>query len=287
MHTHSSKRIGCWLFMGLSVSVTCAQLRTLTLTSAHDNTLYEDAGGALSNGSGEHFFTGRSGAGLRRGLLSFDLTPLPRSALVLEAHLFLNVSRVSGGESTIELHRVLSDWGEGASDASGEEGSGAPAAVGDATWLHRFFDDVFWSAVGGDFDPTASGAQVVSVEGQYEWTSQQMAYDVQEWSLNRAANFGWAVLGDEQIGGSAKRFDTRENPIPANRPRLEVQYFLRCPWDLDQSGVVELNDLALLLTHFGTTSGAGPLDGDVDDDGDVDLADLAALLSWFGRVCPP
>lgn len=55
--------------------------------------------------------------------------------------------------------------------------------------------------------------------------------------------------------------------------------------DLDSDGDVDLQDLANLLGHFGTTSGATFEQGDIDDDNDVDLQDLAFLLSVFGQVC--
>jgi hypothetical protein len=57
-----------------------------------------------------------------------------------------------------------------------------------------------------------------------------------------------------------------------------------CPGDLNSDGAVSLQDLAILLAHFG--SAAGPGDGDLDDDGDVDLQDLANLLANFGTTCP-
>lgn len=59
-----------------------------------------------------------------------------------------------------------------------------------------------------------------------------------------------------------------------------------CPADLDGSGQVDLADLAILLSHFGTLEGADPTDGDLDVDGDIDLEDLAALLASFGSLCP-
>ncbi|MCC6358882.1 MAG: VCBS repeat-containing protein [Phycisphaerales bacterium] len=59
-----------------------------------------------------------------------------------------------------------------------------------------------------------------------------------------------------------------------------------CPGDVDGSGAVDLTDLAILLAHFGTPSGATFADGDLDGDGDVELSDLASLLSSFGTVCP-
>ncbi|MCC6361335.1 MAG: hypothetical protein IT450_21570 [Phycisphaerales bacterium] len=57
-----------------------------------------------------------------------------------------------------------------------------------------------------------------------------------------------------------------------------------CPGDLDGSGSVNLSDLALLLSEFG--SAGSDLAGDVDGDGDVDLSDLTLLLSAFGTTCP-
>lgn len=58
-----------------------------------------------------------------------------------------------------------------------------------------------------------------------------------------------------------------------------------CPGDVNGDSVVDLADLTTLLAHFGTASGATPLDGDSDADGDVDLNDLTDLLSSFGATC--
>ena len=59
-----------------------------------------------------------------------------------------------------------------------------------------------------------------------------------------------------------------------------------CPGDLDGDDQVGLADLAIMLSNFGTASGALAADGDLDGDGDVDLSDLALLLSLFGTICP-
>ena len=56
--------------------------------------------------------------------------------------------------------------------------------------------------------------------------------------------------------------------------------------DLDSDGDVDLADLAQLLGHYGTPTGAGHADGDLDGDADVDLADLAALLGNYGATAP-
>jgi hypothetical protein len=57
-----------------------------------------------------------------------------------------------------------------------------------------------------------------------------------------------------------------------------------CAGDMDDDHDVEIDDLAILLSQYGT-SGAG-LPGDQNRDGVVDIADLATLLSSFGDACP-
>lgn len=58
-----------------------------------------------------------------------------------------------------------------------------------------------------------------------------------------------------------------------------------CPADLNEDGAIDLTDLAMLLSHFGATSGASHADGDLDGDHDVDLSDLATMLGSFGANC--
>jgi trimeric autotransporter adhesin len=58
-----------------------------------------------------------------------------------------------------------------------------------------------------------------------------------------------------------------------------------CPGDVNGDLVVDLADLAVLLGHFGITSGATRGDGDLNGDGAVNLSDLAELLGAFGASC--
>jgi hypothetical protein len=198
----------------------------INLTPSKDNTLYEydPAEGDHSNGAGFHFFAGENGMGeLRRGVLAFDIAGhIPAGSTILAVTLSMNMSRTALDTArTVELHKLLADWGEGTSHAPGEEGDGAPATPNDATWRHRFFDTIFWTNQGGDFSATVSASQSVGPIGQYAWTSAQMVADVQSWLDTPGNNFGWLVLGDESTIATAKRFDSRESASP---PMLTIQY---------------------------------------------------------------
>jgi hypothetical protein len=198
----------------------------VNITPIKDNTLYEydPSEGDLSNALGFHFFAGETGTGeLRRGVLAFDIAGnIPLDSTILSVTLSLNMSRTAlTTPRTVELHKLLADWGEGTSQASGEEGTGAPATPNDATWRHRFFDTIFWTTEGGDFSATVSASQSVGDIGVYTWSSAQMIADVQSWLNDPAGNFGWLVLGDESTNGTAKRFDTRESASP---PVLTIQF---------------------------------------------------------------
>jgi hypothetical protein len=202
----------------------------VTLGANKDNTLFEDNAGALSNGAGDYTFAGRVGPGggggkIRRALISFDLSSIPSGATVTSVGLILNMSKTIAGPETTALHRVTASWGEGTSDAAGDEGAGAASTTGDATWLHRSFNTSNWTAQGGDFAVGASASVSVGAEGFYIWgTTAQMVADVQAWVATPANNFGWIMIGNESVTTTAKRFDSRTNLIPGNRPALTVRY---------------------------------------------------------------
>jgi hypothetical protein len=201
------------------------------LAPSKDNTVFEEADS--SNGKGDYIFAGENLNGedpppdARRALLAFAVSgDIPANAVIDSVRLTLNMSKThpSAGDRVVSLHRLTADWGEGDSDASFEEGTGAGAEPGDATWTFRFFNTDTWTTPGGDFVPGASAQQTVGGLGFYTWWSAEMAADVQAWLDTPASNFGWIVVGDESEATTAKRFDSRENPTAANRPRLTVYY---------------------------------------------------------------
>lgn len=218
---------GLWL-AALSLP---AFAETLIVPAAADNTLVESATGALSNGSGPAFFVGRTSQAVgarRRGVIRFDVAAaLPPGVIVTGAELRLVLAPSNSQPIEIGLHRVLADWGEGESAAGG--GSGAPAAPGDATWLHTFYDTTFWANPGGDFAAEASATVEAGDAGEVSWASTPAAVtDVQAWLDFPDANHGWLLMGGESSPTTSKRFASREEEDPAIRPQLVVEYEEPC-----------------------------------------------------------
>ena len=198
----------------------------INISPTKDNTLYQyDANvGDRSNGAGIHLFAGSTDDGLiRRGVIAFDVAgSIPAGSTINSVSLRMNGSRAaSDSAQSVGLHTLLTDWGQGTSNAGNEEGRGAPATTNDATWRHRFFSSSFWSTEGGNFSPTLSASTPVGAVGPYTWSSPQLTADVQSWFNTPASNFGWLIRGTEGGIGTAKRFDTRESTNP---PVLTIAY---------------------------------------------------------------
>lgn len=256
----------------------------VTLAPSRDNTLYESATGALSNGAGTGMFAGVAGNGLiRRALVAFDTTPIPRGSVVTGATLRMQMSMTHAILAPVALRRALAGWGEAGSLAPQGQGGGGTALPGDATWVHRFLGGAPWASPGGEFEPIASASILVGGFGVYNWSSGGLTDDVQRWVNYPSENFGWLMQGDETFAPSAKRFDTREHPDPLVRPSLTINYLAPCPGDADRNRVVDFGDLNIVLSEFG--SSAVGLRGDLDYNGRVDFADLNIVLSAFGSAC--
>jgi hypothetical protein len=219
------------LAVALGAGTASARADAALLQPLKDATLIESSTGSLANGSGPAFFAGRNSSisdSRRRGVMAFDVAAvLPPGSMVTGVTLRLNLSATNAGPSPVRLHRLLAGWGEGASSTSG--GGGAPAAPGDATWVHRFHDEVFWQQAGGDFDLVPRAAALVDQNGGYSWgPTPEMVADVQSWLDHPETAHGWLLAGDETLPTTVKRFDSREHPESANRPVLEVIFIPPC-----------------------------------------------------------
>ena len=218
--------------MRLILIITCGLLSTTVLAetvmieASQDNTLYESSQGGLSNGAGTSLFAGATkNFGVRRAVLAFkDLSAIPEGATIDSARLHISISKENSVATNVRMLRLQADWGEGASNAGNPGGDGAAAAMGDATWNHRFFDNMTWTNPGGDFAATVSAQLMMDTVGRYTFSSNTaLVADVQGWLDNPAGNFGWILLANEDAL-SARRFSSREHANADNRPMLEVEY---------------------------------------------------------------
>ncbi len=204
----------------------------VVLRPSKDNTLYDGNGGTRSNGAGQHVFSGNNNNPAllpRRAVFFFDVAGnVPSGATINSVVLELNVTRAGSGTPAMSLHRLNTDWGESTSLPSGGAGGGGgggPAATGDTTWLHTFFNSSFWASPGGDFSGVVSGSASVGGVGSYTWGSTaQMVADVQDWVDNPAGEFGWILIGNEAVTQSARRFASRQNSNSSLRPLLTIDY---------------------------------------------------------------
>jgi len=212
----------------------------IELLPDQDNTLYEDAEGAISNGAGKGLFFGKTGTKggidelLRRALVRFDLSEIPSNAVInsVEVSFVINQAPTSGAAADLAtLHLASTDWGEGASDPFGAEGQGAAAQSGDATWLHTFYDTIFWTNSGGDYEPLASATAAFGTGNPEVLTfssSAELIADVKSWIVNPASNHGWIMRGDEIRAQNARRVASRECPEDTNcfedPPKLTIDY---------------------------------------------------------------
>ncbi|MFO0856583.1 MAG: DNRLRE domain-containing protein [Phycisphaerales bacterium] len=267
---------------------------TVELTSSKDNTMYQPSSSTqLSNGAGEHMFIGKTQGGYaRRALLQFNLSSIPANATIQEVTLRLNMSRSIADIAQMRVHRVSAQWGEGASNAGGQEGGGATALAGDATWQYSTYPTLQWFQGGGTFIGTASATKNIGAVGTYELSTDGLLADVQAWRAAPATNFGWILIGNESGIGTAKRFDTREFSVAANRPKLIVTYTLPPVCDSidfnNDSSLFDPQDIDAFLSVYseGPCIPAGATCNDIDFNNDTsvfDPCDIASFLQLYSE----
>jgi len=189
-----------------------------------DTSIYEE--GELSNGAGQHIFSGRTQQNsLRRALIAFDLSQIPDGAEITLVNFRLTISRTpfNRANADVSLHRLLKDWGEGEVDTPGQEGRGSSAADGDATWTSNFLGSSRWDNMGGDFaeDPSAT-ARAMGTGDFVIFQDDALITDIESWLENPDENFGWILVSD----GQAKRYHSSNSEIEDEdlKPRLIVRY---------------------------------------------------------------
>jgi hypothetical protein len=274
-------------------AVSTARPDVVVLAAVKDNTLYDSGAGELSNGAGPGMFVGVTSQRLRRrGLIAFDVAAaVPAGSRVASAALTLSMSMTRSGPINIGLYAALAEWGEGTSLSGGGGGIGAPAAPGDATWLHTEYPGTFWSAPGGDFESAPDVVRSVGGFSQYTWgPSPEVTARVQAWLDDPASNFGWVIKSaDEVNSGQAKRFDTREFIDPALRPALRVEFEAPCYADCDRAGGRGMLDVFDFLCFQNRYAAGEPYACDCDTGtgpGVCDVLDFLCFGNAYGAGCP-
>ena len=273
------------LIAACTLTAGAARADQLTFKAQKDNTLYFTGGAPLSNGAGSRMFAGVTSSQLkRRGLIVFNLSQVPAGSTINSVRMELSMTMSISGEAPVALHRLLADWGEGASVAGSGQGGGAPPTPGDATWQHRFYPDQFWAAEGGDFVAAPSATSLVALPGVYAWSSPGMVADVQAWVENPAQHFGWIIIGDEGALSSAKAFETHEAAVSDNRPRLIVDFTPppACYPDCNGDQLLNLSDFGCFTTRFAL----GDPYADCNGDGVRNLSDFGCFTTKFALGCP-
>ncbi len=101
----------------------------------------------------------------------------------------------------------------------------------------------------------------------------------------RFVSLGWDIDGDQVVDVNVTLDSYMLYPFGAEYNGWRLRH-VWCVGDLNDDGIIDLADLAVLLANYNVEYGAVYEDGDLDGDRDVDLADLAVLLSVYGTECP-
>jgi hypothetical protein len=211
----------------LCYSISSYSQTTVNLKPIKDNSIYSESTNN-SNGQGS-LFSGRTCATsptVRRALLQFDLSGIPAGSMITAVTLIVDMDK-AGPNSTTEtynLHSLTTAFGEGASDAPGQEGTGTAAIAPDATWNHAMFNTSLWTTPGGDYNanPVSSVGMNTTLGNKTFPSSPNFVSLAQTWLNSPSTNFGIIMIGDETQLCTARRFGSREDS--GSEPILSVTY---------------------------------------------------------------
>ena len=273
------KKLYAFLILaGLMSFSLLGQTEEVLVGATKDNSIYQE--GELSNGSGIYLFTGVTNRGnKRRALIKFDLSnSLPEGVMADSASLILAPSLVKTNGTSVNIYRLNAEWGEGSSDAGGEEGKGAPATEGDATWIKSTLTGDPWVKPGGDYDLESLASTSVSLGAKAEFGSSSLTELVNSWINDPDNNYGVIVIGDESKSATAIRFNSREYSNSELWPMLKLYY------KGANSSVSNKLNLDKLLIYPDQSSGDLMLKNDYGNlYGRVELYSITGSLLYSGR----
>ena len=236
-----------------------------------DNTMFKDF--QLSNGIGEYFFAGTTKDGVvKRALVMFDLAEsVPEGVTVDSAILVLIPTKVKPGSTSINVHMLTAEWGEGTSKAEDGDGKGAAATTNDATWEYAKFNTHSWIKTGGDYALEASATSTVSTGNEAVFSSILITANANFWLANPSNNFGWILIGDEFSTSTSAKFGSRDNIDPMLWPILKLYY----------QGSTSINEFSHSNSDLTVYQGASMDEIIISNDGDP-VSGLMKIYSTSG-----
>jgi hypothetical protein len=270
------------LFIVASIAA-AAHADVISLSPVADSTIYDNGTSETSNSRGQHIFAGTNAvASARRGLVKFDVAAaLPANATIQQATLTLTITRQASNASVARLFRCTSAWGEGTSQAFGNEGGGASATSGDPSWSYASFSTRRWAHAGGDFAAAASDSRTAGATATLTFAGTAVTNDVVSWATSPASNSGWILLGDEVSAGSAIRFGSRENADPDARPTLVITFTVACAADFNHDESVDFFDYLDFVDAFSSLAA----EADFNHDNSIDFFDYLDFVDAFSTPC--
>lgn len=211
-------------FLSCIIAPSFAQNTITRLFPVKDVTLYESVSGNISNGSGYNLLLGTDSLNnKRRILIQYDFSQIPTNATITNVLLKLE-SGSFYSNSLVSCHRVLSNWGEGMSNAGTNYYFGTSPMTNDATWIHNFYNSSLWNIPGGDYSPIFSDTLTLGNLGPHYFSSQQLVNDVQLFYDSVHLNHGWVIIGDENNINTLSEFHSRQSSIIQLHPDIIITY---------------------------------------------------------------
>ncbi|MBK7948871.1 MAG: hypothetical protein IPK00_09035 [Deltaproteobacteria bacterium] len=214
---------------GTSSSSITTSVQSVSITSKKDTTIYATSPTA-SNGRGQSLWASiGTPAGELRSLIAFDLaSDIPAGATILDARLELTPLAPTVGGTPVDLYAISPDpsepWLEGTSDAARDESVPAAPVDGAATWTHRSWASALpkgpWTTPGGDVIGPRLVRATIAGQPTLVLSSPELVAHVAALHASSGVADGFLVT---TVEGSA-RFASDEDPSPANRPRLIVDF---------------------------------------------------------------
>ena len=243
-------------------------IKTLQPDPEDGKAAYLQSGAACTNTGTSTVLGLRGGATAERPLVQFDVHDIPSDAVVTEATLSLYRNTTVPTATTLDTHRVRSEWDEGTS-ATGCTGSGA-------SW-NETEGGAPWHATGGDIAGTATGSLTRAAGTGVGWDSFDVKSAVQQWVDGDAPNMGLLVKARNEASAPVLTYVADDAPTSDTlRPKLTVRFQDDAESEAPTVGITALADSSLL------TGPAAELTADAGDDRRVEKVEFLVDTAVVG-----